>query len=367
VERIAAAYQLFQERRYAEAETACCRILAAQTPTQMRAHASSLLCQSLMFQGRFVEAEAAADAALAVAASDPDLHNMRGVVLAKLGRNAEAAACFDQAIEHRLNSPAAQENLNAVLAELRDPSPRFSVTVITPTIGTRYLPQAIESVQAQTYPLLEHLVVADGPEHHEAVRACLPRQPRHPVHLLMLPQNTGGGGFNGHRVYGATPNLVNGRFVAFLDEDNWFEPDHIASLMARISAEGLDWAYALRRLVTVDGQFIANDDCESLGKWPKWKNPANHLVDANCYLIRRDIAIATSSLWYRTLRNEQSPDFVLCQRLLRDHPRCETNGRYTVNYRVSPTAGAQPDFFLAGNAAMRERYSGTFPWRSAGP
>lgn len=358
---LTAVSQALREARFAEAEAACRRGLAAGDDSALWA----LLCQALLYQARFAEAAAAIDAAVAAAGPTPDLLNLRGVVLRNLGRQAAAADCFDQAIEQRLNSPAAHANLKAALIALADPRPRFSVTVITPTVGTRHLAQAIASVQAQTYPLLEHMVVVDGPDFRAAVRAALPQEQRHPVHLLELPQNTGRGGFNGHRIYGAAPYLVSGRFVAFLDEDNWFEPQHIASLMALITAHGLDWAYALRRMVTVDGQFIANDDCESLGKWPTWNNPANHLVDTNCYVIRRDIALSATPLWYRKFHNELSPDFALCRQLLREHPSCATNGLYTVNYRVGPKAGAQPAFFLAGNDAMRRHYPQGFPWRAA--
>ncbi len=253
-----------------------------------------------------------------------------------------------------------------MLAERRDPTPRFTVSIVTPSIGSRQVVRAIESVQDQTYPLLDHLIVADGPEHHDRVRASLPRAPRHPVHVLALPFNVGGGGFCGHRVYGAAPYLVDGLYVAFLDEDNWFDPDHVASLMARITAEGLSWAYALRKIVDADGRFLANDDCESLGAWPTWNDPNNHLVDVNCYMLRRDLAIAVGPLWYRRFRDEENPDFAICRQLLRDHPRCGTSGRYSVNYRVGSTADSvQAGFFLTGNAAMRRRFPGPPPWRDS--
>lgn len=315
-------------------------------------------------EGRFADAEALVAAALNAGANGPDILNLHGELLGHLGQTAAAAERFDEAIELRLNFPAAQHNLSVVLAELHDPRPRFSVTVVTPTIGTPFLAQAIASVQTQTYPLLEHVLVADGPMYRERVRAMLPSNPAHPVSVFELPHNTGAGGFNGHRIYGAMPQLVNGRFVAFLDEDNWFEPEHVATLMEQITVGGLSWAYALRRIVDLDDRVVANDDCESLGQWPTWNNPGGHLVDVNCYMLRRDLAIATAPLWHRRYPDEAGPDFMLCQQLLREHPRCGTNGLSTVNYRVGRSQwSVRSEFFLAGNQVMQQRFPNGFPWR----
>ena len=35
------------------------------------------------------------------------------------------------------------------------------------------------------------------------------------------------------------PFLCRGNYVAYLDEDNWFDPDHVASLIEIIQSKGL--------------------------------------------------------------------------------------------------------------------------------
>jgi hypothetical protein len=233
-------------------------------------------------------------------------------------------------------------------------------------LGTAHLVRAIDSVQAQTHPWIEHLVVADGPDAEARVRAVLPSAPRHRVHLLTLPYNLGGGGFNGHRVYGAAAYLVHGRFLGYLDEDNWLEPDHVGSLVERLEARGLAWAYALRQVVDAEGNLIARDDCQSLGRWATWNDPSVHLVDTNCYLVRRGIAMQVSPKWYRTANGEiVSPDFRLCAALMMRFPRFDTTGVYTVNYRLhGAQAAGRNAFFRRGNAEMARRYPDGFPWEA---
>ena len=123
--------------------------------------------------------------------------------------------------------------------------------------------------------------------------------------------------------------------MAYLDEDNWFEPDHVSALMAKVTAGGLSWAYSLRNIVDAAGKFICPDDCESLGQWAKWNVDDVHLVDANCFVVRRDLAIAIGPLWYRRFPDEEGPDFAITEQLLRFQPRTASSGRATVNYRVA--------------------------------
>lgn len=355
------AARAFNEGRLGDAEHLCRQALAASPEN---AHASWLLSQALVRLARLDDAEQITAAALSYNPGQADLLNVRAEVLVRLGRHEEAISAVTEAIDSRLINPPAHSLLSQLLAARGDASPRFRVSVVTSSAGSALLARAIESVQAQTYPLLEHFVVADGSEFHNAVAKLLPASPRHPVHCLTLPFNTGAAGYCGHRVYAAAPYLVNSLYVAFLDEDNWFEPDHVSSLMATITSHGLAWAYALRKLVDTEGRFIANDDCESLGQWPTWNDPNNHLVDVSCYMLRRDIAIAVSPLWYRRFRDEENPDFVICRQLLKDYPRCGTNGRYTVNYRVGSSGGSvSAEFFRTGNAYVAQRFAQPFPWR----
>lgn len=343
-----------------KAEAGCRAVLSRYPGHAIALHLMAQICGA---DNRPDEAHGYLEAAVEIESPEPAAFNFLGKSFWQRGEVDRAIDSFDAAVNLRFTHAAALDNLATALASRGTPDDRFLVTVVTPSMGNHYLAQAIEGVQAQTYPNIEHFIAADGPDAEAAIRKMMPASPRHPIHLLTLPYNTGANGFNGHRIYGAAMHLANGRYISFLDDDNWFEPDHIASLMAAITTRGLHWAYAMRNIVDPDGVRLGQDNCASLGKWPLWHDAEKYLVDTNCYLIRRDIAVAHSPLWFRRYRDEIPPDFALCRALLDHHPKFEGTGLFSVNYRVenSPLS-MRREFFLEGNEAMKQRYPGGFPW-----
>jgi hypothetical protein len=328
------------------------------------ADAYGLLAEISWRRRDFAATRRYAERAVALAPESADYQNLLGLGALNDGLLDEAIASLDKAIDLQLDHEPAHVALCTALQRRARPEGRYLVSVITPTRGTAQLRRAIESVQAQTYPRIEHLIVADGPVEDVPARLALPEAPRHLCHLIQLPYRTGAGRFNGHRIYGAMGYLANGRYVCLLDEDNWFEPDHVASLMALVECQDLQWAYALRNIVDAEGRLVARDDCESLGRWPVWHNPSAHLVDMNCYLLRRDLLVKFSPIFYRRAYEGPAPDALICRLLLDNAPRLDTSGAYTVNY----TAGSNPrsvtaDFFLRDNEVMRAKYPAAFPWR----
>ncbi|MBW4611825.1 MAG: class I SAM-dependent methyltransferase [Desmonostoc vinosum HA7617-LM4] len=248
------------------------------------------------------------------------------------------------------------------------------VSIITPVTGNPLMKQAIQSVQDQDYPHIEHLIVIDGQEREAAAQAILQeiefKKPQ--THVLCLPYATGKDGFNGHRIYGMSPFLAKGDYLAFLDEDNWFEPNHISSLVQLVEEKQLDWAYALRKIVNSDGSFATYDNCESLGKWQVFYNN-HHLIDTNCYFLKKRIALQHAhQLYMRHGEPTNEPDtvsikssaIILCNELLKTYPHCDTPGFYTVNYRVGMSKfSVKLEFFHQGNAAMQTKYPQGFPWQ----
>ena len=243
-----------------------------------------------------------------------------------------------------------------------------SVCVITPTIGQSKLQQAMESVSKQTYQNITHLVVIDGPEYFgDAMKVMSLNTQQSNVQVAVTPYNTGNGGFYGHRIYAAYPHLVNHDYVAFLDEDNWYDPDHIKSMVDKLENMDYDWVYSLRK-VYVEDEFLADDCCESIGRWPIWfsqKDPENHqhLVDTSAYLFRRDFLITVASHWHSGWGGDRRFFGIVTKEL--GHNNYGTTGLHTLNYRLPDmdrAYGGDMIFFERGYGAVKQHYGGKYPW-----
>jgi glycosyltransferase involved in cell wall biosynthesis len=232
------------------------------------------------------------------------------------------------------------------------------VTVITATTGSDFLYDALLSVKKQTYKNLEHYVVIDGIERKKEALKILKNFPN--VKLLTLPYATGKDNYNGHRIYAAATYLSNGKYVSFLDEDNYYEPNHVASCVNLIS-QGYDWVYNLRNIIDKDKNFICEDNCESLGRWPVWVNKDAFLIDSSSYCFKREFLQEVGHLWHHGWGADRRFYTIIKEEV--GHKNYGCSSRYTLNYRLGGNEGSvQSDFFIEGNKQMEEKYQGNYPW-----
>lgn len=145
------------------------------------------------------------------------------------------------------------------------------VAVITPYYreDLALLRQCHRSVRAQTVPCL-HVLVADGRPRR--------RLSLWDAHHVVLPV--------GHADIGSTPRLIGAyhaiglgvEAVAFLDADNWYAMDHIATLMDVREREGAAFVSCSRWLCRLDGSVM--------GACPL--TDPERFIDTNCMLFGRE-------------------------------------------------------------------------------
>lgn len=125
------------------------------------------------------------------------------------------------------------------------------VSVLTPTWQRHdLLHQAIDNVRAQTYRPLEHVIVADGPDHDlgQTIRSIGVASAGSDVQIRftelgrnwssILPES-----------FCAAPLvtaqlLARGEYQTYLADDERMEPDHIESLVDLLEASGADFVYS---------------------------------------------------------------------------------------------------------------------------
>lgn len=233
-----------------------------------------------------------------------------------------------------------------------------SAVVLTATTGKPTLERTVRSVLGQTHRNVHSNVIVDGEEFFAPSRQILDAFAGDwRLSVCYLPRNTGADNYFCHRIYGAFPYLVNQDFVVFCNHDDWFDENHVAKNIAACTEHDCAWSFSPRKIMAENGAYVCNDQCESLGFWPVWYNPSMHHIDANCYCLRRSLAIAVSPIWHRRRvedgKASKCADTEICEYLLCNKIKgCLARG-FSVNFSVggnqcSPGA----DFFLRGNAEM---------------
>ena len=228
------------------------------------------------------------------------------------------------------------------------------IMVITPTTGKDTVVKAVESVRDQTIPT-EHLIVCDGDDAYQKAWNLDIAWKSDSISLLTLPENVGGNGWYGHRVYAAMPLMVNADYILFLDEDNWYEPNHVETMIAKIKSKDLMWAYSLRRICDERGQYVLDDDCESLGRYPTFYDHLLNFVDTNCYCFRREYLVTVAHHFY----GQWGADRQFYKAASTALPSFGCTGEATVNYRAPERLLGM---FREGNEVMKKAY-GNLPWR----
>lgn len=212
---------------------------------------------------------------------------------------------------------------DAIVASLRlngrQPAPADTATIIATYRRPELLLSAVESALAQTVTDHHIIVVDDG----GGLLGDLPEDPR--LSVLELPENVGCAGV----VRNIGIRLSRSRLIAFLDDDNTWETDHL-ECAAQAHDKGAEMTYSCLRRVDEHGSLI-----DILGEPFDRRAMRNRsLVDTNAMVIRRGPGVHFS----RTPRHRNDfpgEDWEIAWRLSR-RLRVEHIPATTVRYMVHP-------------------------------
>ena len=182
------------------------------------------------------------------------------------------------------------------------------IAVVMPTILRPVIIQAVESVFAQDYAGRIQLLIgvdkASGPK--EPLLELLSRRPPNlSAMMLELPYSTSvrhGGLHNatdGGSLRAILSLTANTRYVAYLDDDNAWRPNHVRALLAVMP--GKAWAFSQRMLVDQEnGSELAVDRWDSVGPNKGRFAAQGGFVDPNCLLLDKIICARFLSHWSET-------------------------------------------------------------------
>jgi len=191
----------------------------------------------------------------------------------------------------------------------------FEVAVVMPTVGRDTILDAVDSVYAQRgvsrIQLLIGVDVAQGD--FMRLQELLEAAPTHVTPCLFSPGYSTSSrhaglhpAHDGGTLRTVLSYLANARHVAYLDDDNWWAPNHLRSMLDAI--RGRDWAFALRWFVHPESrQPVCVDDWESVG--PDRGDYAPRFggwVDPNCLMIDKLACEPVLRWWDVPLPGDQS-------------------------------------------------------------
>ena len=182
------------------------------------------------------------------------------------------------------------------------PLPPADVAVVIPTYRRpEGLRAAVDSALAQTVTDLRVVVVDDG----AGIDTSLPDDDR--LSVLALPENVGVAGI----VRNVGIRMSRSRLIAFLDDDNTWEPDHLARALPA-HRDGAELTYSSLRRVDGDGV-----DIDVLGEpFDRRALRDRSLIDTNAIVVRRGDDVIFSRV-RRGLHDFPGEDWELAWRLSR--------------------------------------------------
>ena len=228
--------------------------------------------------------------------------------------------------------------------------------VVTVTNGKRQgeLANCIASVKAQTYPCTHYILCDQDFNKFAELKRLYPD-----VLMCYWDAKIGGNGYAGQRWLAAAPQLITEDVTFFCNDDDWYSPNHVKSIMDRID-EGYDWAYSLRSVHDKEGNFLFDDNCEALGELhDTWNIPGHRFVDWCMWGMKTEYLKQLAILLNRP---DPTVDRHFYQAATRIVPKFASTNKHTFHFRMGGSCGVQPEFFIEGNKRILEKFDGKLPW-----
>lgn len=198
-----------------------------------------------------------------------------------------------------------------------------AVTVVIPVYnGERFIRRAVNSILKQTYPVSQIIVVDDGSK--DRTRDIV--ETDYAEQVTLLCQQNGGPA----KARNAGLRMATGEFIAFLDADDWWEPEKLTTQIRELQKhpEAVGNYTGLRVMSDEGVHLIDLKPVDHTTLWPtlRWCNPG---IPPSSVLLRRSaldklergfderqMGSEDWNLWFRLIA---MGSFCVCQEPLTDY------------------------------------------------
>jgi len=232
--------------------------------------------------------------------------------------------------------------------------PPMEVAVVMPSVLRPTLRDALYSIFTQDLPGRIHVLIGvDAPLGDlEIIDQACTRRPENCVVQVLYPgysTSVRHGGLHPARDGGVLravlSYLANARYVAYLDDDNWWGPQHLR-LLREAMVDEAKWAFSLRWFVhPLSRRTICVDRWESVGPGQGlYREKMGGFVDPNCLMIDKTACAAAIPFWTVPLAGD--PKAMSADRhvfeILQKNFKWAAVDKPTVYYQVDPKDGIHP-------------------------
>jgi hypothetical protein len=227
----------------------------------------------------------------------------------------------------------------------------FEAAVVMPSLLRPTIRHALEAIFAQNFSgRIQVLVGVDLPNGSmEAIEAACALRPRNCAVQVFWPgysTSARHGGVmrpgDGGALRSILTYLANSPYVAYLDDDNWWGPNHLKLMRTAIAQA--EWAYALRWFVHPESRRpVCIDVWESVGPGKGiFQQRFGGFVDPNCLMINKLACPLAAHQWNLPMfNNPMLGDRSVFDFLAKNH-RVRGTDVPSVYYTMNATDGLHP-------------------------
>lgn len=225
----------------------------------------------------------------------------------------------------------------------------FDVAVVIPSIGRQEIIRALSSIFIQNVNRIQVLIGIDKPVEnllflHQFLKTCpnnitvnlfYPGYSTSARHGGVTPAQDGGA------LRSVLTQLANSKYVAYLDDDNWWGESHLSDLLLAI--ENRAWAFSLRYLMHPESEkIICLDEWESAGVGRGiYAQVFGGFVDPNCLMIDKELCWDAVACWSFPLSKGTNTADRNIFNFLKNHSEPGETKTASCFYVVNPKDGLQ--------------------------